>query len=79
MLRYPPSDESHARLQAAGWTVAYAGTVCPGGPRWQVSATNGENRILAGGRTLAEAYWNACQQAEAVGMLRRSEGGHERR
>jgi hypothetical protein len=33
-----------------------------------------ENQIRASGRTLAEAYWRACQQAEAVGMLRRAEG-----
>jgi hypothetical protein len=74
MTVFPSSDELHARLKAAGWTVGYAGTVGPDGPHWQVSGHNGENQIRASGRTLAEAYWRACQQAEAVGMLRRAKG-----
>jgi hypothetical protein len=74
MAAYPSSDELHARLKAAGWTVGYAGTVGPDGPLWQVSGSNGENRIQASGRTLAEAYWRACLQAQAVGMLRPAGG-----
>jgi hypothetical protein len=74
MPRYLPSDDSHARLKADGWTVGYARTVGPAGPFWQVSGGNGGNQIRASGRTLAEAYWRACQQAEAVGMLRRADG-----
>jgi hypothetical protein len=80
MSAYPSSDELHARLKAAGWTVGYAGTVGPGGPLWQVSGHKGENQIRASGRTLAEAYWRACLQAEAAGTLRRADGapGHYR-
>jgi hypothetical protein len=74
MAEYPSSDELHARLKAAGWSLGYAGTAGPDGPSWQVSGSNGENRIQAQGRTLAEAYWRACQQAQAVGMLRRADG-----
>jgi hypothetical protein len=36
---------------------------------WLVSGANSENRIHAEGQTQSEAWWRACQQAEAVGML----------
>ena len=37
---------------------------------WQVDGPNGENLIRADGASQAEAWHRACQQAEAVGMLR---------
>ena len=43
------------------------------GPAWLVRGTNGENQIQARGRTQAEAWHLACQQAEAVGMLGRGQ------
>jgi hypothetical protein len=69
---YPPSDDSHARLKAAGWSVGYVGVGSHRSLVWQVTGTNGENRVEGHGRTLNEAYWRACQQAEAVGMLGRA-------
>jgi hypothetical protein len=36
--------------------------------RWQVSGSNGENRLEASGRTQAQAWWRACEQASGVGM-----------
>jgi hypothetical protein len=37
---------------------------------WLVSGTNGsENVIRADGRTQSAAWWSACVQARAVGML----------
>ena len=62
---YPSVDESCDRLRRAGWSFGHVGTATT----WLVSGSNGENAISATGRTLAEAYWNACQQARAVGML----------
>jgi hypothetical protein len=38
---------------------------------WQVDGTNGENAILASAATQSEAWHRACQQAEAVGMLKK--------
>jgi hypothetical protein len=64
---YAAVDESRARLHAAGWSVGEVGT----GGGWFVSGTKGENALKAAGRTQAEAWWRACQQAAAVGMLGR--------
>jgi hypothetical protein len=36
---------------------------------WAVSGTNGENAIDARGTSQDEAWWRACEQARAVGML----------
>ena len=36
---------------------------------WVVSGSNGENAARAEGRAQAEAWWRACGQARAVGML----------
>jgi hypothetical protein len=69
MRHYPSPDESLARLHAAGWTVGEAVF----GDTWLVSGSNGENLVLAEGRTQSEAWHRACQQAEAVGMLGRTE------
>jgi hypothetical protein len=62
---YPSVDECHDRLRRAGWSVGEAAF----GSCWLVSGTNGENRIHATAATQAEAWWRACEQARAVGML----------
>jgi hypothetical protein len=64
---YPSPDASLARLHAAGWSVGEV--AC--GSTWVVSGTNGEHAVKAEGRTQAEAWWRACEQAKAVGMLGR--------
>jgi hypothetical protein len=37
--------------------------------RWLVTGSNGENELAAEGASQAEAWWRACEQARAVGML----------
>jgi hypothetical protein len=69
MATFPSSDESFARLHAAGWSV---GEVRLGDGLWLVSGSNGENRIQARGQPQSEAWWKACEQALAAGMLDRS-------
>jgi hypothetical protein len=64
-LAYPTVDQSFARLHAAGWNVGDVGTASG----WLVTGTNGENRIQVAGRTQAEAWHRAAEQAAAVGML----------
>jgi hypothetical protein len=68
---YPTPDESFRRLHAAGWSVGETGTATC----WIVSGTNGENQLAARGSTQAEAWHRAVEQAEALGMLGRSERG----
>jgi hypothetical protein len=63
--RYPPVDESRDRLLRAGWLIGGGG--CSTG--WVVTATNGANHFQTQGATYAEAYWRACEQAQALGML----------
>jgi hypothetical protein len=67
----PPVDESRDRLHRAGWPVGEATPAT----RWQVSGRNEENRVEASGRTQAEAWHRACEQARAVGMLAPVRGG----
>jgi hypothetical protein len=43
-------------------------------PAWLVTGANGKNVIEPRGLTQAEAWDRACRQAEALGMLGRSEG-----
>jgi hypothetical protein len=62
---YPSVDESFDRLHHAGWSIGEAGGVAV----WIVTGTNGENMIRAEGHIQAEAWWRACEQAAAVGML----------
>jgi hypothetical protein len=62
---YPTVDESLERLHRAGWSVGDYGTAT----RWVVSGGNGENLLFAVGGSRAEAWWRACEQAAAVGML----------
>jgi hypothetical protein len=61
----PTDDECLDRLHRAGWSIGEVGTATG----WLVIGTNGENSVKAAGRTQTEAWWNACQQAQAVGML----------
>ena len=62
---YPAVTESLDRLRRAGWSIGEAATAAG----WLVTGSNGENVIHAEGRTQAEAWWRACEQARAVGML----------
>jgi hypothetical protein len=50
---------------------------CGGG--WLVTGTNGENVLKAWGATPDEAWYRACEQAAAVGMLARDAGTGEPR
>jgi hypothetical protein len=57
------------QLRRAGWSiggVAFHDGV--GGLVWLVSATNGENRVVARGATCAEAWRRAVEQARELGM-----------
>jgi hypothetical protein len=69
---YPTVDECLDRLRRAGWSIGETGSAT----RWIVTGHNGENAIKAKGATQAEAWWRACEQARAVGMLapQRGEG-----
>jgi hypothetical protein len=71
MTSFPTVEESFARLHRAGWSVGDVRIFTAVGPAWLVSGTNGENALNARGRTQAEAWHRACQQAEAAGMLGR--------
>jgi hypothetical protein len=65
---YPTVDESFERLHRAGWSVGEVAAATA----WIVSGRNGENLLESRGSTQAEAWWRACQQARAVGMLARA-------
>jgi hypothetical protein len=71
---HPTSDESFARLKRAGWSVGDVLILTPTGAAWLVTGANGENVLESRGATQAEAWHQACQQAEALGMLRPSSG-----
>ena len=71
-MMYASSDESFARLKRAGWSVGDVRVLTARGVYWFVTGANGENVIEARGATQAEAWHRACEQAEHVGMLRRS-------
>jgi hypothetical protein len=62
---YSNVDESRDRLHRAGWSVGEIASAT----RWLVTGSNGENQLVAEGRSQAEAWWNASLQARAVGML----------
>jgi hypothetical protein len=64
--RYSPAEESRDRLHRAGW---YVGDVGTSGGGWLVTGTNGESALKAWGSTSAEAWYRACQEAVALGML----------
>jgi hypothetical protein len=56
-------DEALDRLHRAGWSVGEAAA----GSTWLVCGSNGENLLDARGRTQAEAWGGACEQARALG------------
>jgi hypothetical protein len=58
-------DEALDPLHRAGWSVGEVRC----GSTWLASEQNGENLIRADGRSQAEAWQQACHQAELVGML----------
>ena len=62
------SDDSFARLHAAGWTVGDVAVHGESGLVWIVTGCNGENRIEARGASQDEPWCNAVLQAKAVGM-----------
>jgi hypothetical protein len=63
-------DESLARLHRAGWSVGEVRLLTSEGAVWWVTGSNGENALRARGRTQAEAWQRACEQAKSLGMLR---------
>jgi len=65
MNALPSVDESFERLHRAGWSVGEIATA----REWIVTGTNWVNVLHAIGRTQSEAWWRACEQARAVGML----------
>ena len=69
MPTFPTVDESLDRLRRAGWSVGDTAFGPPHARVWQVTGTNGENAVVAYGRFQAAAWWGACEQARAVGML----------
>jgi hypothetical protein len=60
-------NESLDRLHRPGWSVGDIATAT----YWQLDGRNGENLILAVAISQAEAWWKACEQARAMGMLAR--------
>lgn len=61
-------------LNRAGWSVGDAAFDDSAGRTWVVSGTNGENRIVAEGKTELEAWRLACEQARGLGMLKGGTG-----
>jgi hypothetical protein len=66
-------DEALDRLHRAGWSVGETAA----GSTWLVCGANGENQIHAKGRSQAEAWAEACEQAGTVGMLAPSRPGDD--
>lgn len=73
-VAYPTVDESLDPLHRAGRGVDYAAFDPDHALVWLATGDHGENAPMAGGRTSAEAYWRACEQAREVGMLARADG-----
>jgi hypothetical protein len=68
--RYPLAEESVQRLVRSGWAIHEAPITVPSGLTvHQAGGANGENRIVARGATLAEAWYRAVQAAASCGML----------
>ncbi len=68
-IRFPDVRESRRRLRRAGWEVGATQVTGPGGPVWIVSGYNGENQLRVAAPRRDEAWWRACEAAQAVGML----------
>lgn len=69
MIAASPSDAAYRRLHRAGWMIGDTVFFRPPGVAWCVYGRNGENVIVAEGRTRDEAWWDALGQARAVGMF----------
>jgi hypothetical protein len=74
-MSYPTVDESFGRLRRAGWSAGHARF----GRMWAVYGVNGEYVLDSTGATLEEAYWRACEQARAAGMLAPARDGRRPR
>jgi hypothetical protein len=72
MSAYHSSDESFARLHAAGWSVGDVRVLTGEGPVWLVTGTNGENVLDARSESQTRAWHRAAEQARSLGMLDRS-------
>lgn len=70
---FPAAEESLVRLHEAGWNVTCTAFQGSDGAVWIVSGYNGENQVLTASANRDEAWWHACIQARAAGML-----GHAR-
>jgi hypothetical protein len=81
-MTYPPFEESWQALDRAGWSATDSRHLGPDGPEggsgWGVTAIpvgrgglRGENYIQVWAKTRDEAWWQAVQQAESLGMLGR--------
>lgn len=68
---FPSAVESLIRLHRAGWEVTCTAFRGEAGRVWIVSGYNGENQVLTSSGDRDEAWWHACLQARAVGMLGR--------
>jgi hypothetical protein len=68
---FPDAEESLARLLRAGWEIDSTRFQGAEGPVWVVSGHNGENQVRVAAPTREEAWWRACEAAQAVGMLGR--------
>lgn len=69
--RFPNAVDSLKRLHGAGWQIGCTRFKGPEGPVWIVSGYNGENQVCVAAADRDEAWWRACEAAQAVGMLGR--------
>ena len=74
-IHFPSFDDSFARLHRADWSIGERAFGSDHALVWIVSGANGENRVVARGRSQAEAWYRAAQQTEAVGMLAPTRAG----
>jgi hypothetical protein len=64
-----PIDRCEDALQRAGWAVDDARIITTATePAWLVSGSNGVNRINARAATQSEAWSQAVEQTQALGM-----------
>jgi hypothetical protein len=65
-------DICFASLHAAGWSVGEVRVLTTTGMVWLVDASKSGHRIEVRVHSQAEAWRVACEQAEALGMLRKT-------
>jgi hypothetical protein len=73
--RYRSSAESYDLLHRAGWDVGDTVAGPDDARFWWVTGTNGDNVIDATGKTRAEAWHLAVEQARSFGTLGRLRSG----